>query len=438
VAYLRQIDSPEMLVRISSPGAGSTFAAPATMTISADASDRDGTISKVEFYNGSSLLGSDAISPYTFTWSNVSAGAYTLSAKATDNSGTVAVSSTVGVTVTNIAVSQAPSITTQPANRSVTTGQTASFSVVVSGTAPLAMQWQKNNVTISGATGTSYTTPATTIVDSGATYRVIVTNLAGSVTSSSATLTVSEQTAQQPPIGAGTGLTGQYFDNINFTGTNISRTDSSVNFNWGLGSPSAGIGPDTFSVRWAGQVQSQYSQTYTFFVSGDDGVRLWVNDQLLVNKWILQSTTEWSGSIALTAGTKYAIRLEYFENGGDAVAQLRWSSASTPKAIIPTSQLYVMTNTQRIEQLFLDIHGRASDPSGLAYWVGQLDSGVSLTTIRGQFVISPECTANINKLYMTAYGRNATSTELATQRAFLNNGGTLAGIRLVAVPSGTG
>jgi hypothetical protein len=93
--------------------------------------------------------------------------------------------------------SQAPSITTQPVNKSVTAGQTATFSVVASGTAPLTYQWQKNTVAISGATGASYTTPATTTADNGATFRVIVTNSAGSVTSASVTLTVAA--AAVPP-----------------------------------------------------------------------------------------------------------------------------------------------------------------------------------------------------------------------------------------------
>jgi hypothetical protein len=89
-----------------------------------------------------------------------------------------------GTTVT------APSITTQPMSQSVNAGQTAMFSVVASGTAPLAYQWQKNSVNISGATGSSYTTPATTSADNGKTFRVLISNSAGSVTSSSATLTV--------------------------------------------------------------------------------------------------------------------------------------------------------------------------------------------------------------------------------------------------------
>src|SRR5262249_57601079 len=84
----------------------------------------------------------------------------------------------------------APTITTQPANQTVSAGQRASCSVVATGTAPLSYQWQKNGVNIAGATATSYTTPATTTSDNGATFDVVVSNTAGSATSNAATLTV--------------------------------------------------------------------------------------------------------------------------------------------------------------------------------------------------------------------------------------------------------
>src|SRR5277367_116190 len=124
---------------------------------------------------------------------------YTTPATATTDSGStfrVVVSNTVGsvtsnaatLTVTTAAV--APTITTQPVNQTVTAGQTATFTVVAGGTAPLNYQWQKNGANIAGATGASYTTPATATTDNGSTYLVVVTNTAGTVTSSAATLTV--------------------------------------------------------------------------------------------------------------------------------------------------------------------------------------------------------------------------------------------------------
>jgi hypothetical protein len=92
--------------------------------------------------------------------------------------------------VTGGAQPSAPAITAQPANATVTAGNTAMFSVTASGTAPLAYQWYKNNAVIGGATASSYTRPATTTNDNGAAFQVTVTNAYGAVTSSVATLTV--------------------------------------------------------------------------------------------------------------------------------------------------------------------------------------------------------------------------------------------------------
>ncbi|MBG1244820.1 Calx-beta domain-containing protein, partial [Nostoc sp. NZL] len=128
--------------------------------------------------------------------------------------------------------------------------------------------------------------------------------------------------------------------NIDFTNLKQTRTDATVNFNWGGVSPDPSIGADTFSVRWTGQVQAKYSETYNFYTTSDDGVRLWVNGQQIINKFVNQSATEYSGAIALVAGQKYEIKLEYYENQYSAVSQLAWSSSSQTKEIIPQSQLY--------------------------------------------------------------------------------------------------
>ena len=90
--------------------------------------------------------------------------------------------------------STAPSITSQPTGRTVVAGQTASFAVAATGTSPLGYQWMKNGVAISGATSSSYTTPATTSADNGELFTVAVSNRLGKVTSSAATLTVSAST----------------------------------------------------------------------------------------------------------------------------------------------------------------------------------------------------------------------------------------------------
>jgi hypothetical protein len=90
-------------VSITSPANGASFTAPANIVIAAGASDTDGTISKVEFFNGANLLGTDASAPYGLAWNSVAAGSYALTARATDNAGAVTTSSTVSITVVSTA-----------------------------------------------------------------------------------------------------------------------------------------------------------------------------------------------------------------------------------------------------------------------------------------------------------------------------------------------
>lgn len=257
---------------------------------------------------------------------------------ATVNDGSTFTVSGVSWVGTGTVTPVVPTITTQPTSRTVTVGQSTSFSIAATGTPAPGYQWQKNGTNISGATSATYHTPATVIGDNGATFRCVVSNSAGSRTSNSATLTVNSGSAV---IGTGTGLSGSYFGNQDLTGPVALRRDPTVNFTWAeSASPISGIGAGTYSIRWGGQVQAQYSQTYTFHVLADDGVRLWVNGRLLVDQWRDQAPTEYSGTIALTAGTKYNIELEYYQILGGARIALQWSSPSTPKRVIPTSQLY--------------------------------------------------------------------------------------------------
>lgn len=142
---------------------------------------------------------------------------------------------------------------------------------------------------------------------------------------------------------AGNGLAATYFNNADLTGTTVSRTDATVNFNWGNGSPNAAIAPDTFSARWTGQVQADKTQTYTFYTTSDDGVRLWINGKQIINDWTDHGVKEDSGTIALVAGQKYDIKLEYYDKQYGATIKLSWSGAATAKAVIPQSQLFSTT-----------------------------------------------------------------------------------------------
>lgn len=123
------------------------------------------------------------------------------------------------------------------------------------------------------------------------------------------------------------GLIGQYYSGTNLSGSVVgTRVDGPVDFDWGGGAPGVtGVGTDQFSVRWDGLLRITQSGNYQFQTVSDDGVRLWVNDVLIIDNWTDHgSTTNTSTSIALTSGLTYNIRLEYYENGGQSVIRLRW------------------------------------------------------------------------------------------------------------------
>jgi hypothetical protein len=107
-----------------------------------------------------------------------------------------------------------------------------------------------------------------------------------------------------------------------------------------LAFPALPMGSDGFSARWSGQVDPRHSEEYTFYTRTDDGVRLWVDGRLIIDKWVNQGATEHSGKIELAAGRRYDVKMEYFENTGDAAARLSWSSPSREKEVIPSERLF--------------------------------------------------------------------------------------------------
>ncbi|PIE81219.1 MAG: hypothetical protein CSA11_05460 [Chloroflexi bacterium] len=116
---------------------------------------------------------------------------------------------------------------------------------------------------------------------------------------------------------------GQYFNNRDLFGQpSVVRHDAAINFDWGTGRPADGINADDFSVRWTGTLQLDPG-LYRFSTTTDDGVRLWVNDQLLIDKWQSQSSITYTANV--TVGGSVAVKLEYFEDKGQAVARLNYT-----------------------------------------------------------------------------------------------------------------
>lgn len=134
------------------------------------------------------------------------------------------------------------------------------------------------------------------------------------------------------------GLKAEYFDYTDLTGKVAERIDATVDFDWGQTEPVPGVG-DTFAVRWSGVITPPQTATYTFTTRTDDGVRLWVDGQPVIDDWSMHAAAERSGQVALSAGRAYDLRMEYFDGVKHAVAKLYWRADGMPRQIVPVTAL---------------------------------------------------------------------------------------------------
>jgi len=186
--------------------------------------------------------------------------------------------------------------------------------------------------TISGASLDStgqVVTLTTSTLTLGQLYTLTVNNVASTA---GGVIAPNSQTTFYSEGGYLSGLLGSYYANMTLSGTPAgTRIDGPVDFDWANGAPGvAGIGADNFSVRWTGFVTPSVSGSYTFRTRSDDGVRLYLDGALIIDNWTDHAATnDDSAPIALNAGQRYAVTMEFYENGGQAVAQLLWSGPGT-------------------------------------------------------------------------------------------------------------
>lgn len=175
----------------------------------------------------------------------------------------------------------------------------------------------------------------------------------GSPQVSAIEILAADTTTPPPTTGGGgseqaAGLRGEYYANKNLSGTPHTRTDKNIDFSWGKGSPMSGIPADGFSVRWTGGLAVPKTGTYTFYLTGDDGVRMWIDGQQIINGWRDQSSREYQASVWLGADKTHEIRVEYYENYVDAVAKLQWSSQAFAKQVVPASAFSSSANGLKV------------------------------------------------------------------------------------------
>ncbi len=278
------------------------------------------------------------------TWTVLAGGAGTISTSGlytapasitTQQTVTVQATSAADMTKTAIAsITLTPTvgISVSPQTVSLSAGQTKQFTPTLTGTTNQQVTW----TVLSGGAGTIstsglYTAPASITTQQTVTIRA--TSAADAAKSATATITLTPPAApacDAPSTGA---FTGCYFNDTTLGTTGglaFSRVDPQINFNWNNNAPGGNLGLYNYSVRWQGYFTFA-AAPYTFTLSTDDGSRLYVDGNLVIDDWSVHPSTAISHTYTVTAGS-HLIELDYFQAGGGATANLSWVNSQPPPA----------------------------------------------------------------------------------------------------------
>jgi Bacterial Ig domain/Putative Ig domain/Immunoglobulin domain len=334
--------------------------------------------------NGAAIAGANS-SSYTVSSTTSSESGEQFSVVVSNSAGN-ATSNAATLTVSSAAV--APSITAQPASQTVTAGQTATFSVAATGTAPLTYQWEKNGAAITGANSSSYTMSSTTSSESGEQFSVVVSNSAGNATSTSATLTVNSAT----------------------TSLQISTTQLPGGF-----------------------VSGGYSSTLA--ASGGSSPYTWsLTSGSLPNGLTFSSAGVVSGTLALAGSFSFTVQVK------DASSNTASKSFSVSIASPTPSVAITAPTTGSTVSGALSVSGTASDSVSVSSVQVAVDGGSyapASGTTNWSLSVNTDSLANgahtLTAQVTDAAGITATSSALAIT---VNNGSTASNCTLFASPSG--
>ena len=141
---------------------------------------------------------------------------------------------------------------------------------------------------------------------------------------SCAALLVVAPAAAQTPVPVGDGLNAIYYDGVNFERPLLRRRDAAIDFDWQQNEPGPGLPTEFFSVRWQGWLVPPASGRYILHITTDDGMRVWLNDRLVLDEWRPQPVSNFSAAVQLQAGQPYKLRVEYYQSILDTRARLTW------------------------------------------------------------------------------------------------------------------
>lgn len=437
-------------VALVSPAAGALYNAPATVAVEAAAADADGVVTNVTLLANGVVIARMNAAPYRWSLPGLGSGEYTFTAVAQDNSGMSATSAPVSIAV------HLP----EPQGRG--TGLVAEyysnpdFTGLVSTRIDSAVDYSWGSGSpIPGVPGNQFSVRwigklqvrrsgahafhlsaddrarlwvgGQLVVDrwqaagagegsgvltlTAGQYVDILVEYAENEGTASVSLAwtqpgmTREVIPQSQLYAADEGLRGSYHGGTALGNLLFTRIDDQVNFAWGEGSPDPVLFPSGFSVRWNGKVRTKQGGTYRFHTVSDDGVRLYVNNQLLIDNWTVHPATEDSNTITLAAGQTYNLTLDYFSQPGGATVVLLWTPPGETKQVIPRVQLTPHQNNRAPvlgalpslsagAGLPLSFTASASDPDGSAQVLTfSLDAGApagaAIHPSTGQFSWTP-------------------------------------------------
>lgn len=195
----------------------------------------------------------------------------------------------------------------------------------------------------------------------------------------------------------GRGLKADYFANVTLSGAAAYSTVQAVNFDWGTGTPATAVPADNFSARWTGWVEAPVTGNIVFQTQSDDGVRLSINGVKVIDNWTDHGpTVDTAAAVAMVAGQRYAVTMEFYERGGGAVARLLWQLPGAASVAVPAERLYdsvpnraptlatpVAPSTSAGTATSLTLAGADLDGNPLTYSATGLPPGLVLNTGTG-------------------------------------------------------